>query len=1575
MSTKKEFLFIIGMHRSGTSAVAGCFSHLGGYDLGKQLIPPSFDNKKGFFENRLITNLNEALLKAIGRSWDSLMPMPDDWIEYDLIDSFFQKAISIVNNEFTEDLPILIKDPRICLLLPFWLKVVYHFEASAKAIIVIREPISVAKSLNKRNNIPLNIGQLLWAKYMLNIQKHIKDVQHAFISFNSLINAPSVTIDKQIRTLKLGKPSSKKKLKTLRDFISASLNHNATSEDVEEIVRNKKIDRYYEVLHLISNTTKANRLDSKFKKTFNSLLESLDFYYQGLIEPKIFFAQLSFIESESVKSTKKIELSTGNQQLNFEFIKNKNIDTIILHPCNSSSYLQLNRVIINYNQTFDILNATQTESIMEHGIEYIFDQNGFIKFDVGEYDHIESVSFDIQYRALGQAAVNSIKHLVQSSNEWFYKRMEIIEEDKNRLEQEFQEQQQKIEQQSLEKYQEVEGKLSLSETNLEQSNQQINQFEKIVKEKEAMLEKEKQQSKKLFKDLNDLTNDNIEQQKLLEEAIASIEKHKADNNAFIQSVKQQHQKTIDKTNTEIEKIKAENLAHKDSIVQKQNEILEKERLLLKSEFQLEQKDFFLDQLQTKLDDKEKDIQHIESKVQNQQEKISQLNEQISVKEATIKNLNQKVEELQSELKETKKQTKNNIDHNSIEKIEHVKQQLADKNIEVTNLLANLKFEEEKNKSVNELIQMIFNELEEKDSSIKIKAEALQSAQQNIATLSSQVEEKKKVLQEKIDELNHFKTQVQHFSSEKQEQSNQIVLQDAQINTIKNLLQSSEELIRNQHAEINELQQIILNLDRNYADLKSSVSFKTGWAVTSPFRWVYDKIYKNKPFNQSQMWLWMQFFNNGISKPGAFLKNVNAKNISTLRKALTNESPEQIAANLKKLIAGSNNGSAVISSENATVTAAIQQPETIESIASSPIEPVQKDVIQTHGAGTINGLFPRPKVLYISPNLPDYDTSSGGKRATRMLELLAQDCDVYAFTRGSMPEKYIQKLSEVGVIVLRTTDYNQIRRRVHHIDTIIYAWYYTYFDANRFTQLYPDAKIVVDSVDVHWVRETRSLGIWEGLTQETVDANKKRELESYRNADIVWAVTENDKKAIIAELPDADVRVVSNIHEHVKDNFEDTNNNNLLFIGGFNHYPNISAVKLLVNDILPKIRQQVPDATLTIAGANAPEEIQDLGKLPGVIYKGFIEEEDMDALYDNSFATISPLLAGAGIKGKICESISYMTPVITNAIGNEGIELENINDGLITDDFDEMANLAARALKREFDFDTMTKNAQHKLHGLVGSETVKQRMMSSILPEISICIVTWNRLELLKRCIESVEGNTNYPYYKIIVHSNGCEDGTQAYLEAAAKINPKIIPVLSKDNDVFVIPNNQMMMQYPDNDVVLLNNDTYVTPNWLIGLYKAAYSSSEIGISGSKIMYPDGRLQEFGSELYENGSGRNIGKWDENPNKPEYSQQTAVGYVSGCSMYIKRSTINKIGVFDLQFHPCYCEDSDYCYTAWEHNIQTVVTPLSVIYHDEGGTSGTDTSSGFKRYQEVNFKKFLDKHKSNLSQIAEQIKELN
>jgi len=575
-----------------------------------------------------------------------------------------------------------------------------------------------------------------------------------------------------------------------------------------------------------------------------------------------------------------------------------------------------------------------------------------------------------------------------------------------------------------------------------------------------------------------------------------------------------------------------------------------------------------------------------------------------------------------------------------------------------------------------------------------------------------------------------------------------------------------------------------------------------------------------------------------------------------------------------------------------------------------------------------------------------------------LELLSENFEVYIYSFGAKNTKYIERFNQKGIKTLQDLDGHKIRQNIPQLKSIICSTFHTVQEGIQLKQYFPATQLIIDTVDVHWVREERSIGIIDGITESSVERSKAKEIVNYRQADCIWAVTEQDRQAILTELPNAKVKIVSNIHEPVTTEYKDTSSQQLLFIGNYKHLPNISAAKKLAEHIFPKVKQAIPTAELVIAGANMPKEIENLGSENGIKAIGFVEETALKDLYEKTFLSVSPLLAGAGIKGKICEAIVYATPVLTNQIGNEGIDLVHQKEGLIGNQ-EEMPDLIIKALQGDFDFKQMTSAAQNKLSQLVGPALAKERMLQSIYPSVAVCIVTYNKLDLLKKCITSVLENTVYPNYKIIVHSNGCTDGTKTYLQSLAAENSAIIPVLSTENEVFVRPNNQMMQRLPKDDVVLLNNDAWVTKKWLLELQRAAYAHPKIGIAGAKILYPDGKLQEFGAELFANGLGKNIGNGAD-PNEADFQQLKAVGYVSGCAMYIKRTTIEKIGVFDDQFHPCYYEDSDYCYTAKENGLLSIVTPHSWIYHEEGGTAGSDVGQGFKRFQKINAQKFIAKH---------------
>jgi len=710
------------------------------------------------------------------------------------------------------------------------------------------------------------------------------------------------------------------------------------------------------------------------------------------------------------------------------------------------------------------------------------------------------------------------------------------------------------------------------------------------------------------------------------------------------------------------------------------------------------------------------------------------------------------------------------------------------------------------------------------------------------------------------------------------------------------------------------------------EIQTSSSYRLGLWLTAPFRLVYG-IFNKRKLIATKLAVMGRLIGDSLKHPGRLMKVLNTRNLATLLKALINEPPEELRDNFLTFF-------------------------------------YREEEKQDVNSASDSRHFPKIRILYIPPNLPEHDKSSGGKRAFRMVELLSKTCEVFVFTLGAKPAADQLKLEQAGITVIPSYQLAEAVSMLQQVDVIIYAWHYTYSSAKEFTSAFPHATVIVDSVDVHWVRETRAIGHEGGLSELKVRQNKQREVNTYQAADVVWAVTEEDQAAILTEIPGAKVEVVSNIHSPVLTAFTKAPEKNMLFFGGFQHTPNVTAVQAVAEQILPLVQARIPEAKLLIAGSKAPPEVIELGMKTGVEYLGFIEEEDIPALYQRSLISVSPLPYGAGIKGKICESISFMTPVATNAIGNEGIGLEHEKEALISEDADVLAASIADAMEGKYDLAAMTTAAQKKLEYIVSPATVSAAMQRSIMPQIAICIVTWNQQKLLQECLESIFSLTSYPNFVVMVHSNGCEDGTQKLLQNWAQTENRLKPILSSKNEVFVLPNNRVMEMTPDNDVVLLNNDTQVTEGWLMGLYRAAYSSDTVGIAGSKLLFPDGRLQEFGSELYADGTGRNLGKF-EDPAKEAFQQMQTCGYVSGCSMYIKRSTIEKIGTFDEQFHPCYYEDSDFCYTAKEQGLETVVTPWSVIYHLEGATSGTDASEGFKACQEVNRGKFVAKHqgKSN------------
>ena len=191
----------MGMHRSGTSALAGCFSRLGA-QLGASCLPDNADNPTGFFENARITyDVNENVLRAMGSSWDDLLPLSDAWWTLPEIAPLKTRAVEIVREEIGEAPLSVIKDPRMCLLLPFWEEVFAMLRFDVRYFLITRNPVEVAGSLNDRNGFSPDTSLALWMKYMVTAETQSRGFRRWLLTYDTLLDNPIAAIETSTNSL------------------------------------------------------------------------------------------------------------------------------------------------------------------------------------------------------------------------------------------------------------------------------------------------------------------------------------------------------------------------------------------------------------------------------------------------------------------------------------------------------------------------------------------------------------------------------------------------------------------------------------------------------------------------------------------------------------------------------------------------------------------------------------------------------------------------------------------------------------------------------------------------------------------------------------------------------------------------------------------------------------------------------------------------------------------------------------------------------------------------------------------------------------------------------------------------------------------------------------------------------------------------------------------------------------------------------------------------------------------------------------------------------------------------------
>ena len=247
---KRNAILLLGMHRSGTSAATRIFNLLG-YDLPKSLMGVNESNPVGHWESDAVVVLNDVLLKELGSSWYSWQYFTTDTFSIERKKDIIADIGRHLRLEFPGKKDFILKDPRISRLANLYLEAFEENDIIPNVVMSIRNPLSVAESLGKRDDMFKGDAALLWLRYVLDAEYSSRGHNRAFFSYEALLSDSQTTLEQVSQSLSMDFPLSPESIAPqISSFLDEGMQHHAkTAEDlVFDPVMRGWIDRAYSLL-------------------------------------------------------------------------------------------------------------------------------------------------------------------------------------------------------------------------------------------------------------------------------------------------------------------------------------------------------------------------------------------------------------------------------------------------------------------------------------------------------------------------------------------------------------------------------------------------------------------------------------------------------------------------------------------------------------------------------------------------------------------------------------------------------------------------------------------------------------------------------------------------------------------------------------------------------------------------------------------------------------------------------------------------------------------------------------------------------------------------------------------------------------------------------------------------------------------------------------------------------------------------------------------------------------------------------------------------------------------------------